>query len=360
MAIFTSTNFAIEEIVRLSDKKQLILQPKFQRRAAWRDDARSYLIDTIVRRLPMPKIYLRRVVNQETKLKAYEVVDGQQRLRAIIDYSKDRLILDIKHNRDLGGVSFSDLPDPVQRAFMTYEITADVVEGASDTEIWALFERLNTYTLTLNTQERLNSRYFGYFKQVAYKLAADEESLATWQDLRVCSDRQISRMKEVELTSDVLMAIIAGILDISEIGKMYAKYDDEFPMKDSAIQTFKQTLAYIRNNLENPIRSTRFHSVSWFYSIMVATADAIFGIPRGDGKRALQPAEEICQRLYVLHSELKVAEPVASLSDLADTRTRATGHVRERMIRHKHFYNMLTLPPRDWCNLYGLDLQEDL
>ncbi len=203
MATYKRAIFTISQIIRLWDREQLILQPKFQRRRAWKEAARSYLIDTVVRKLPMSKIFLRRIINPATKLKAYEVVDGQQRLDAIISFRKGNLILSHKHNSDLGDSKFTGLPDPVQRAFLEYEISTELIEDASDPEIWALFERLNTYTLTLNRQERLNSKYFGYFKQTAYQLAAEESALNAWKQLKVFSDHQIARMKEVEMTSDI-------------------------------------------------------------------------------------------------------------------------------------------------------------
>jgi uncharacterized protein DUF262 len=93
MATFSRAIYSIAKFVRWANREELILQPKFQRRLVWEEKARSYLIDTIVRELPMPKIYMRRVVHPRTKLSAYEVVDGQQRLRAILDFHSGNLVL---------------------------------------------------------------------------------------------------------------------------------------------------------------------------------------------------------------------------------------------------------------------------
>ena len=164
MATFSRGIYNIAQFLRWNGQGQLILQPKFQRRDAWEAPARSYLIDTIVRDLPMPKIYLRKVINPKTQLAAYEVVDWQQRLSAILDFCAGNIVLSRRHNPDLGDVTFSMLPDPVRRTFLNYEISTEVMERADDPEVWAIFERLNTYTLTLNRQERLNAKWFGYFK----------------------------------------------------------------------------------------------------------------------------------------------------------------------------------------------------
>ena len=103
------------------------------------------------------------------------------------------------------------------------------MEDATDPEVWAMFERLNDYTLVLNRQEKLNARWFGWFKQAAYNLAADGPSLDAWEEMRIFNSRQIARMREVELTSDVLVAVVRGTSDISMIANVYRDYDDEFP-----------------------------------------------------------------------------------------------------------------------------------
>ncbi len=348
MPTFHRTNYKIAQLIRWWHRDQLILQPKFQRRLAWEEVARSYLIDTVVRRLPMPKVYLRRIVHPETRLAAYEVVDGQQRLRSIIDFREGRLALSRKHTTDLGGATFQDLPDAVQRAFLDYEISTEVMEDASDPEVWALFERLNTYTLTLNRQEKLNARWFGYFKQTAYQLAAEESALDAWHELRVFTDRQIARMKEVELTSDVLVAIVEGISDISAIARAYRQFDNEFARKEEAQTMFRAALGFVTEEVLTAVRTTRFRRLAWFYSLMVAVADAMVGIPGGRGPGKPRPGTELHHRMRDIDEALRIEEPPQGLADLHATLSRATSHVRERRIRHRHFFDMLTLPEPLW------------
>ena len=347
MATFNRKHYTVAELLRLYARDDLVLQPKFQRRLAWEEAARSYLIDTVVRRLPMPKIYLRGIAASSIKFQ-YEVVDGQQRLSAIIDFFNGKLRLDPKHHRQFGGLTFAELPEPVQTAFLNYEISTEVMEDASDPDVWAMFERLNTYTLVLNSQEKLNAKWFGRFKQTAYSLASEGSSLEAWESMKIFNNQQIARMKEVELTSDVLVATVRGISDISTIAKVYQDYDDHFPNSESAKRVFRNALRSILDKMGPIVRSTRFRRRAWFYSLMVSACDVLEGIPTGMGPGVLQPGESVCSRMQDLHDVLKAPEPPEGLSDLHSTLSRATSHLRERRIRHDHFYNMLTLPDAAW------------
>jgi len=355
MATFSRAIYRIAQFVRWNEKEQLILQPKFQRRSAWEPAARSYLIDTIVRELPLPKVYLRRVVSPKTDLMAYEVVDGQQRLRAILDFYAGDLALNRRHNPELGGAKFSTLPDAVRRRFLDYEISTEVMEKAEDQEVWAMFERLNTYTLTLNKQERLNAKWFGDFKQTAYKLAAEESALEAWKRLKVFSDQQIARMKEVELTSDVLVAIVRGISDITDIARAYKEFDVQFSQGKEASQRFPDSLSWIVNELSDTVRDTRFRRKAWFYSLLVATADALSGIPHGKGPRPLRDKSEISARMSELDTALRTTEltelPVG-LAKLRGALSRATSHIPERRVRHDFFFAMLTLADSQWKKMW--------
>ena len=351
MSTFSKANYSIANFLRWASKEELILQPKFQRRNVWEGNARSYLIDTIVRELPMPKIYMRKIVNPKTKLTAYEVVDGQQRLRAILDFYKGTLILKRIHNSALGDTNFDNLPEPVRHIFLDYKISTEVMEKATDPEVWAMFERLNTYTLTLNKQERLNAKWFGYFKQTAYRLAAEESALEAWQQLKIFSNQQIARMREVELTSDILVALVEGISDITDISKAYEKYDQKFLKRKTSIRRFKRSLLWLESNLSDSVRTTNFKRKTWFYSLTVAVADALSGIPKGRGPKKIIKTSEVIKRMTVLNDALKTGDTAvlpAGLARLQRALSRQTSHIPPRKVRHQFFFAMLTSPDANW------------
>lgn len=74
---FNTRNYSVRDFEEWREKDELLLQPKFQRRDVWSDKARSYLIDTIMRGKPIPKVYMRQDINPTTRRTRREIVDGQ-------------------------------------------------------------------------------------------------------------------------------------------------------------------------------------------------------------------------------------------------------------------------------------------
>ena len=60
------TTYKVSDFLSWQRSKTLELRPSFQRRPVWQPGAKSYLLDTIIRGLPIPIIFLR---EQKTDLK---------------------------------------------------------------------------------------------------------------------------------------------------------------------------------------------------------------------------------------------------------------------------------------------------
>ena len=63
----TAKIITVSDLVQWFTKKELELSPKYQRNNVWNEKAKAYLIDTIVRGLPIPPIFLRQTVDVNTK-----------------------------------------------------------------------------------------------------------------------------------------------------------------------------------------------------------------------------------------------------------------------------------------------------
>ena len=89
------TEYKVADFLQWQRAGDLELAPVFQRRSVWNRKAKSYLVDTVVRGLPTPIIFLSRPDRPLNSLHAVrEVVDGQQRLRTLIGF------IDLKRFQD--------------------------------------------------------------------------------------------------------------------------------------------------------------------------------------------------------------------------------------------------------------------
>ena len=57
----------------------------------WSEDKKSFLIDSILKNYPMPTIYLRPYVIEDTGKVMYDVIDGNQRLETILDFINNKI-----------------------------------------------------------------------------------------------------------------------------------------------------------------------------------------------------------------------------------------------------------------------------
>ena len=77
---------AITGMIESGDYK---LNPEFQRRRRWDPRKQSKLIESFIMNVPIPPIFL-----YEDSYSHYEVMDGLQRLTAIHEFYKNKLVLD--------------------------------------------------------------------------------------------------------------------------------------------------------------------------------------------------------------------------------------------------------------------------
>ena len=103
--LFSTRNYSVRDFEEWDERKELELAPKFQRRDVWNPKAKSYLIDTIIRGKPIPQLYMRQTVVPKGRRTGREIVDGQQRLRAVLGFIKDGFKLSRAHDKKLGGRS---------------------------------------------------------------------------------------------------------------------------------------------------------------------------------------------------------------------------------------------------------------
>jgi hypothetical protein len=284
MKNFDTRTYSINDFLEWYDNNQLELSPRFQRRSVWTDQARSYLMDTIVRGKPIPKLFIRQKINALTKGSVREVVDGQQRLRTILKYLKDGFQISKRHHPQYGGLYFSQLgsvDDQIQANILNYELSVDLLINMPDSEILDVFGRLNSYAVVLNTQEKINADHFGPFKTLADKIGHDHFDF--WILNKILSDPQVTRMADVTLTADLLIAMIEGIKSKKQLKVFYDAYEKAFTHDVEVLEgRFKTTISDISNIFNSNLQTSEFRRVPLFYSLFTAIYHLRWGLPYMD------------------------------------------------------------------------------
>jgi hypothetical protein len=271
MKSFDCRTYSIQDFVEWDTQGALELNPSFQRRPVWSDKAKSFLIDTILRGKPIPKVFLRQKINVSTKSAIREVVDGQQRLRTILTYIRDGFEVSKNHNSDFGGLVFSQLPEEVQAQILSYEISTDLLINLPDSEILDIFGRLNSYAVVLNDQEKINASHFSKFKALADRIGYKYNEYWTLQ--KILTKNQVLRMQEISLVADLLIALIEGIKSKKQIKTFYARYERFFEHDPELLEKrFDLVISLIWKLYPEGITYTEFARVHLFYSLFTSVA----------------------------------------------------------------------------------------
>jgi uncharacterized protein DUF262 len=336
------TQYPVTDFREWNENGQLELAPKFQRRPVWSRPAKSYLIDTILRGMPIPPVFIRMRIDPDRTQTVREVVDGQQRLRAVLEYLEDEFAVSRVHNSPFGAKKFSQLPPEGQKILLAYKFAVYMLEDLSDAEVLGIFARLNTYTLTLNAQEKRNAEYFGEFKQTVYDLALEHNEF--WTRNKILRDVDIARMRDAELVSELLLTMIRGITETraTHLNACYEKFNDEFPGSRTYIRQFRGVINVIGELFPDTLDSSVFRKSPMFFSLFAAVFDALYGLPGSSNDR--QTFEKSRLRavragLDRLSAVLDEEEPPQKYIPFVDASRRATADVARRQIRHRFLWS---------------------
>ena len=283
--------FKIADFISWQRAGTLNINPIFQRRPVWQKGAKSYLIDTISRGLPIPILFIR---EQKTSLQSLEavreIVDGQQRIRTIFSYidptllkdfnpENDEFIIRKNHNKELAGKKFNDLSDDLKQKILDYEFSVHVLPAQlDDREVLQIFSRMNSTGVKLNGQELRNAKWFGEFKTEMYNLAS--KHLDQWRKWNLLSEYEIARMKEVELTSELVIIITKGLSgrNPKNLNDIYEEKDETYPELKEVDSRFNYLMNLIDEKLGDYLNNSPFSNISLFHLLFAVLYDFSFGL----------------------------------------------------------------------------------
>lgn len=217
--------WSISEIYQKIKDKKLILDPDYQRRAIWGNDKKTAFIESLYMEIMIPPIYVVEIpgedILEETK---YEVVDGKQRLTAIMDFIKGGLRLNernLEYYADIfGGKVFSEIRE------IAVEKTSQMLSSI-----------LDIYVITANSPEFTKYDIFARLNRGAEKLKVNEIRRAIYRSkvtgwITDFVDDQLSTNKE----------FYESIFTSNDI-KRYEDYG----------RLYKSLAFYLRSDVENGV-----------------------------------------------------------------------------------------------------------
>jgi hypothetical protein len=265
---------------KLHEDGELDMSPPYQRKPVWVDKQKSYLIDTILHGYPIPEIYMQQVMEADGTSK-HIVVDGQQRIRSVLDFIQGKFTLDPKDSPDLADIGFEDLTTRQKKDFFGYNFVIRTLPDLPETELREIFRRINTNVLALNAQELRQAIYWGHFIFTMNELS----NYPVWIKFGLFTPNDIRRMLDVEFISELAVAVLHGYQNKkTSLDTYYRLYEQNFEEASVILQLFNVVLGEITRILPD-ISSTRWSKKSDFYSLFLVFAYHVDALPLPSEKR---------------------------------------------------------------------------
>lgn len=281
-------SLVIQDVINLEKQGELNLNPWYQRRSVWKNSQKSYLINTLFERKPIPTIYIRHTIDMEKEKSIKEVVDGQQRIRAILSYYKDEI--SSLHPEIGKRVKYKELNNKLKQKFLMTPLPVGYLQSATDADVIDIFARINSVAKSLNSQEKRNAQYSGLFKQ--FCVAESTKRLEFFRKYCIFSANDISRMGEVQFMADLIINLIDGLTSYSskKIDDYYKKFDDDFSCGEEISIKLNNIFDKIISMNPDAITNTIFQRPPLFFSLVMAIEERLSDV---DTKRLGQVLMDI-------------------------------------------------------------------
>lgn len=209
-------------------EKDINPNPTYQRSAVWKPNQKQLLMDSILRKIDIPKIYLRETNSNGF---TYEIIDGQQRMRSLWEFLSSKFPLSEEAEQvligdkkfDVAECTYDMLPSKLKlERIHRYALDVVIIQQATEDEIADLFFRLNNGT-PLKPAEVRNAMPGEMTKTVRELAQHSFFSKVSFGKFRYAYDQVTAQMMMLELSG--------GQSDIQDrlLSKMYAEYQKKIP-----------------------------------------------------------------------------------------------------------------------------------
>lgn len=294
LLVRASNNVSISNFYEEYSVGKYNMNPPYQRRSVWSPEKKSFFIDSILKNLPIPPVFLRQKIEVANGKTSYEVIDGKQRLTSIVEFIEGAFPTadegeDPFHDEELAGKYFAELDVDhlanYKKMFWRYQIPVEYIDSDDPIVIDRIFDRLNRNGEPLNGQELRHSNYYDTpLLKLAYRLSKDD----FWSQRLETTDK--ARMEDIEFISELLFALLEKTeltATDQDLDDYYAKYSREVLDWMAVEADFNNVTQYMMS-LNLDYGHFKIYGVSHLYGIWCFSMQCI---------DVEIPAEEVAPRL---------------------------------------------------------------
>jgi hypothetical protein len=252
---------------------KLIVDNTYQRRTIWVEKDEVLLIETLLLGYIIPELFFWVAeTNPDTGEQITHIVDGQQRINAIVKFVDNKLKLSKSYleNADIsskfGNKTFNNLTPEEKNIIWNYQLNViDIDSIATSENIQEMFRRLNKTEYSLNAQERIHS-LSGDFAM----LSKDISYLPIWGKLKLFRVSDIKRMRDIEFCASLILLHREAIIDQTTqaaLNKAYADLQIGYEEKNSDKETILQGIDKLPMLLTNESSQKFAQRKSQLYTI---------------------------------------------------------------------------------------------
>lgn len=254
-----ATSQDVSWFLDLYNQEKLDLNPSYQRKSVWNDKDKEFYIDTVINNYPCPAVFLYKDIDNNGST-TYRVIDGKQRLTAIIEFSNDKFSYSKESdNTELVQKYFSELSPEYKKNFWNYSIPIEQVNTDNSDVIKSIFDRLNRNNKKLTRQELRNARYDGEL----YQFVFNESLKEFWGKYVSIGQGNKARMEDEQFIAEIVLLTIAGTtqgFNQDKLDELYSGYDEIFEEKELVKETFRKIQQYISSLEDDGTRLDKYFS----------------------------------------------------------------------------------------------------
>lgn len=343
------STYTVADYCTAMERDEIVVNKDYQRSdQIWPPAARSYLIETILKGFPIPKLYLHQVTDVKSRRTLKQIVDGQQRSAAILDFYNNKFrISKLGDDPTIRNRAYSELEEDAKHSFLNYGIQVDLFVSATTSEVIEVFRRMNSYTVPLNPEEQRHASFQGKFKWFIIDVADKIEAILL--QTGTFKNKELVRMADNKLLTELCDSFRNGIrtTNKTKLDAIYRECDVEFPKADRYRERLLDAFDAIRR--AEPIHETSLMKPHMVYSLVQAITHVKSPVKKfakvfkAQKSRAID-WETAAANLSVLAEAADSEEPQGRFADFTKASQEKTNVADTRKTRFRWFCKALTRP----------------